>query len=853
VLFLKTEPEKLSLASLKTNVLQNDLSGMPLEHLEKVISEVYLPLLSNPANQEGWGEVASKEILDKLHGFLASVSITVGSTKGKTCLPLPPDVAGGSGGDTKERIHLLEGAVITWTKQIKNVLKLEPDGLLKQGLHPTPDMEIEFWKSKAANLNAVFDQLQSSRIRRVLQFLEAAKSTYCLPFARLCKEVFAARLEANDNVKYLRTLESWFSRLNSADEFTSLVELFKPIMHILLLIWKNSKYYNTPARLVVLMREICNALITQAFGYLSGKQLFQLIEEEEAAEGVNKLKTILRVCGAFKATYFDYRDTANAECPSNQWRIQNNALFMRLDAFLERVHDILDLTQTIMQFSRLSRIDIGGTKGKTLTNSVQQIHADFEATVSGFKTVQYDIMDVSKKEFDDDFYEFRCAIKNLERRLASVLTQGFDDCATIYGRFKLLDSFDELLERPIIADELERKQIALVQAYGADLKRVQELFLTEREAPPISWNLPPIAGALTWCRGLKERISDPMSKLKQLNRSIMNREEAKEVAKVYAAIVASLEDYEHQKIEEWGSDVERSSQAKLKLPLLSYQRDAAHLLTVNFDPALVKLLREVKYFLLLGLEVPSSALEIFQKAETFRRQTGNLDLIVNMYNRMVSEMLPVEAPLMKTHMTKIEATLQSGLKDINWKSTAIESFIADSQVRVWSARCRDRCAVVCGCCRRWSAPLHVPVLVLVPVVALVYRTFSLRPHPPPASLRAVLRQGRARRAVPSQGQPARDPGHSRQVVVGAAAAAQAQARDAVRVQCSAEAADRDAVPGDQGRRPHHRQEAAGVARGHEGGQGAPELARVRGLYQQHRHHGPVAPRHQVAAVPVRAA
>lgn len=116
------------------------------------------------------------------------------------------------------------------------------------------------------------------------------------------------------------------------------------------------------------------------------------------------------------------------------------------------------------------------------------------------------------------------------------------------------------MERPIIADELERKQIALVQAYGADLKRVQELFLTERDNPPISWNLPPIAGALAWCRGLKERITDPMQKLKALNRSIMNREEAKEVAKVYSAIMASLEDYEHQRIEEWGSDVERSSQ-----------------------------------------------------------------------------------------------------------------------------------------------------------------------------------------------------------------------------------------------------------------------------------------------------
>ena len=48
----------------------------------------------------------------------------------------------------------------------------------------------------------------------------------------------------------------------------------------------------------------------------------------------------------------------------------------------------------------------------------------------------------------------------------------------------------------------------------------------------------------------------------------------------------------------------------------------------------MRLLREVKYFLLLGLEVPATALEIYKKAETFRRQTGNLDLIVAMHNQV---------------------------------------------------------------------------------------------------------------------------------------------------------------------------------------------------------------------------
>lgn len=89
--------------------------------------------------------------------------------------------------------------------------------------------------------------------------------------------------------------------------FPTLPRLFRPILHIVLLvrrdrregeggreedesqfsrrfhihhifsnqIWKNSKHYNTPARLVVLMRELSNSLITQvrmARGCEGGKE-----------------------------------------------------------------------------------------------------------------------------------------------------------------------------------------------------------------------------------------------------------------------------------------------------------------------------------------------------------------------------------------------------------------------------------------------------------------------------------------------------------------------------------------------------------------------------------------------------
>ena len=246
------------------------------------------------------------------------------------------------------------------------------------------------------------------------------------------------------------------------DDFPKLTDLFKPILHLILLIWKHSKYYNTATRLVILIREICNDLIMQACRFLAGDEILQM-DPNEAAEN---LKTTLKVLGTFKSYYFDYKAKTQTESPNNMWRFQNSILFARLDSFMERCHDILDLSQTVLQFNKLEKVEVGGTKGKTLTTSVRQIYADFQQSVSKFHSIEYNLLSVESKEFDDDFYEFRCSIKELERRLGSVISQSLDDCTTISMTFKLLDSFEGLLDREIIAHDLEEKRMMLLESYA---------------------------------------------------------------------------------------------------------------------------------------------------------------------------------------------------------------------------------------------------------------------------------------------------------------------------------------------------------------------------------------------------
>lgn len=209
---------ELTEANIRNGTFIAEVGGMSsFEHLELVSKNVLLPVLSNQTNRLNWGDLTSREITDCFHSFLSSSAILCGQVKAETRLPTPPLHLDDESPRAGNRISLLEGTIITWTKQIKNVLKQDPEAQRKLGFHPTPDVEIAFWKNKANNLNSIFEQLQSSSVRRILRALDQAKSTYCATFARLCKEVYAARLEANDNMKHLKTLEKWINKLNEDD------------------------------------------------------------------------------------------------------------------------------------------------------------------------------------------------------------------------------------------------------------------------------------------------------------------------------------------------------------------------------------------------------------------------------------------------------------------------------------------------------------------------------------------------------------------------------------------------------------------------------------------------------------
>lgn len=114
ILFIKLRACTLTMTNIQSDMVISEVGGSsPFEHLELLANEVFLPILSNPNNQNKWGEMPTRELMDRFHDFLSSTTILCGQIKGETRLPMPPmdftiattGVAAGG----KNKISLLEG------------------------------------------------------------------------------------------------------------------------------------------------------------------------------------------------------------------------------------------------------------------------------------------------------------------------------------------------------------------------------------------------------------------------------------------------------------------------------------------------------------------------------------------------------------------------------------------------------------------------------------------------------------------------------------------------------------------------------------------------------------------------
>ncbi|XP_018428848.1 PREDICTED: dynein beta chain, ciliary-like [Nanorana parkeri] len=530
VYFVKKSPGALSAELIRSSLTFGNLSYSPLDQLSALVEEVVAPILANPENQKTWPHVLSQDVLRHVSALKSSLSVMVGQVRGKTLLPLP------SGSERVEDIeyeseksdnlgktivHEIESAIIQWSHQVRGVLNRDSSEQILQGRNSNPNVELDFWKSRYADLECIYDQLKTKKVRKMAELLEKIESSYFPAFKALFRDVAAALSEAQDINLHLKPLQRHFEEIESV-EFNEVKPLIAPLMHVLCLVWAHSKYYNTPTRIIVLLQEICNLFIQQARNYLNPEDLLK----GDVEESLPRVQEVLSTLRFLIQTFEDQREKLPSYYKNGQevisWDFPSILVFARLEGFISRLETIEGLLLAALDMIKLEKIEFGGVKGKVLSQTVADMYQEFQEMYKVFSDKTYDCLDNENKEFEEDVADFQMSVQDMDRRLGTLFCLAFDDTSGLEHSFRLVDMFGSLLDRPLIAQDAFDKYPLLVSMFDQELDDAKAIFDhhmmedVEQGYHHIHTNMPLVAGNLNWANELRERLQIPYSNFRHI-------------------------------------------------------------------------------------------------------------------------------------------------------------------------------------------------------------------------------------------------------------------------------------------------------------------------------------------------
>ncbi|XP_039198067.1 dynein heavy chain 11, axonemal isoform X1 [Crotalus tigris] len=680
----------------KEDLRLSELSGIPLEHVIVFLEKVAVPVLSSKKNNGSWPHVISQDMAQHIEIMKNKTYVMNGIVTGKILLPLPTiatktdfqDMCTENKQNSQIRsvLHEIESMVIKWSYQIQDILEWNIAQPPFNQIYPDPQSELKFWKEKKDKLLCIYDQLKSPIIQNLIGILKVKKSSYYPTFQDIYKDVENALIETQDIELYLKPLERHIQYFQET-EFPGIRILIPPLFHTICLIWSHSKFYNMPIRIISLLQEFCNLFIHQATLYLSPEDIMK----REAEETLEQVQSALNTLRSFKDAFFNERTQVATYFTSSQevrfWDFQPQMVFSRFDMFLNRLEKIENIFVTMLEFEKLEKLEFGGIKGKCLNAQICKLNEEFIESCNTFKEKTYDPLDYNNTEFEEDYADFKHKNVEFERRLGAIFCVGFLDCSGLESAFKLITILGSFLEKPIITEMFSTNYKILLQMFDEELRNCKYLYdehIKQKEEgnEVINKNMPSTSGNLKWSREIKSRILSFWSSFSFVPHQILENFEATLIYQKYIEILRLLDQYEDQIYFKWKSQVDDICLFNLDQPLIK-QNDKDSLLSVNFDPKLIAVLRDVKYLLLMDQpNIPISALELYKKKGTFAKYTGNLELVVQWYNKIKQTVLEVEYSLIEKELIAADNQLKEAEEKLTWQKENCWEYIEFIKAKV---------------------------------------------------------------------------------------------------------------------------------------------------------------------------
>lgn len=521
--------------NIDANVHYGLVNGSTMDNMLQMMAGVYVPAV---IGNRTWPDSVRKEFMGQLHKFMANLTEAAFEAKGKTVLYIPQEELGKpeAAASEKDLVQRLESTLIHWTRQIKEVILNQDNSEIGEDAGPLA--EIEFWRSRSVDLSGIRAQLDEPGVARIVGVLELAKSSYLPPFLNLSNLIQHEAAAAEDNLKFVSSLEAPCKMLSSAEP-AGIPPLLPKLLHCIRMIWNISRFYNTPERLTGLLRKVSNEIINRCSASISLSDIF----DGDVESVMGALRQSILAGEAWKRAYRS-TTTAIARAGERAWDFDVSSIFAQIDAFVQRCRDMLEVCEAQTQFAPRTKLPaFGGARGPEISKSLVDIQTSFHRLVVSLRSLEYNILDVKATRWHDDYNSFKSGVKDLEVMMQRVIMLAFESVSDLSAKVELLEAFQAMAKRESIKRAVEKKTAEVYAAFTTELNATRKHFDSFRRAPPVDPAFPRYAGAALWALSLQRRIDKPMARLEMAAPFLPQTGEAEELRQVYEGLSSAIESF----------------------------------------------------------------------------------------------------------------------------------------------------------------------------------------------------------------------------------------------------------------------------------------------------------------------
>ena len=603
----------------------------------------------------------------------------------------------------KDLIQRLEGILLDWDRQIKEITTNQESQNESELAGPID--EINKWRSRHTNLSYIDEQLHLPEIQRILEILAEANSTYLQGFQENARKINQSSIEAEDNLKYLKTLFEPCRKLQDA-KISEIPSMLPSLLHRIRMISEKSSYYCTNDkekgdRVAGLLQKISNEIIRICKDQIKISDML----EGDVEKCIQDLNDAIKVGEEWQKIYTQTEKLIEKRNKAYRWNFKLGSIFVQIEAFGQRCKDLIQICEGQLQFARkganMELPVFGGAKAPEIINLLNEIKNNFAKHLDRIHKMDHKkILDVKDTKWYDDYNTFKNGMKELDVMYENIINFAFESLGTVQQGVEMLEAFDYLAKRQYIRNCVLKKGNFVLNLFDKELEKAKLEYdnaLKSRE--PWRFNYGKYSGTAIWVRSLIHRIEKLKSSIDQLYfiKDSMKEPHLKKYNQLYETfrnfiINTSFQDWRHE-IKEFEENPETKRYDKsllilaenahegIKTEAVKNTRLKKGQLECNYDKEMLRMIREVEGWKRLqhfGVLIPAPIDGIVDHYRDIHRiMREYVYIVVKNYNQIIDE---IDDPtsyielkkLFSAHLSDTFAQLDKGIKNYKWgKGTVV--------------------------------------------------------------------------------------------------------------------------------------------------------------------------------------